>query len=92
MIQIEAKHLKIIQEILWKYPYTFFVFGSRAKQEARPFSDLDLCFKSRIPLNIQAHIEEDFENSNLPFSVDLVDWNTLDLNFQKKIKNNLVRI
>jgi predicted nucleotidyltransferase len=63
MLQIEDRHRRIIREILNKYPYKFYAFGSRAKNCAKKFSDLDICFMDNIPYNIRAHIEEDFENS-----------------------------
>lgn len=89
MINLENRHLEIIQDILKKYPYTFYAFGSRAKDKAKRFSDLDICFKDHIPLNIQSHIEEDFEESNLPFKVDLIDWHQMTKEFHILIENDL---
>lgn len=89
MINLENRHLEIIQDILKKYPYTFYAFGSRAKDNAKRFSDLDICFKDPIPLNVQSHIEEDFEESNLPFKVDLVDWHQMTKEFQVLIEKDL---
>ncbi len=90
MIYLEERHQKIIQDILKKYPYTFYVFGSRTKGSQKHFSDLDLCFNDAIPMNIQAHIDEDFEESDLPFKVDLMDWNLMAPEFKEIIKNDLV--
>lgn len=90
MIFLEEKHLKIVKEILLKYPYTFYVFGSRAKGNPRKLSDLDLCFFEDIPWNIRAHIDEDFEESDLPFKVDIVDWNLCSDDFKKMIKKDLI--
>ncbi|MEI8365122.1 MAG: nucleotidyltransferase domain-containing protein [Parachlamydiaceae bacterium] len=92
MIHIEPRHLEIVKTILSQYPYEFHVFGSRAKGIPRRFSDLDLCFFDHIPWNIQAHIEEDFEESDLPYKVDLVDWNACDESFQNLIKRDLILI
>ena len=92
MIQIEQRHLEIVNTVLSKYPYDFYAFGSRAKGSPKRFSDLDLCFFDHIPWNIQAHIEEDFEESDLPYKVDLVDWNICDETFQNLIKKDLVLI
>jgi len=91
-MNIEPKHYKIIKEILNKYPYTFYAFGSRAKGNPKKLSDLDLCFFENIPWNVQAHIEEDFELSDLPYKVDLVNWNSCDADFKKLIKNDLICI
>ncbi len=92
MIYLEPRHEKIVRDILSKYPYQFYVFGSRAKGHVRPRSDLDLCFKDPIPLSVQSHIEEDFDESDFPFFVDLVDWNTINDSFKKHIQNDLVEI
>jgi predicted nucleotidyltransferase len=72
MIQLENKHQEIIISILVKYPYKFYAYGSRAKAQAKQYSDLDLCFYEEIPLNILSHIQEDLEESDLPFKVDLI--------------------
>ena len=50
MLQIETRHLKIINSILSKYPYTFYAYGSRVKGTGRKYSDLDLCYRARNPL------------------------------------------
>jgi predicted nucleotidyltransferase len=86
MIYLEERHKKIVSDILNKYPYTFYVFGSRVKNKHKKLSDLDLTFTDNIPLNVQAHIEEDFENSDLPFTVDLVDYNHCDQDFKNIIQ------
>jgi predicted nucleotidyltransferase len=92
MIYMDKRHLNIVQQILAKYPYTFYAFGSRTKGTQRPLSDLDICFKEDIPWNIRAHIDEDFEESDLPFTVDIIDWNTCSPDFQARIAKDLVRI
>lgn len=92
MILAEERHKKIIQDVLKKYPYTFYAFGSRATGIAKRFSDLDLCFFEDIPWNVKSQIEEDFEESNLPYTVDLVDWRKCDAEFQNMIKKDLTLI
>ena len=92
MLFMEPKHFKIVQDILSKYPYTFYAFGSRARGNPKQLSDLDLCFFDDIPLNTQAHLEEDFEESDLPYKVDIVNWNKCSESFQKIIKEDLVCI
>ena len=89
MIHLEPAHRKIIDSILQKYPYTFYAFGSRVKGTHRQLSDLDICFMENIPLNIVSHIKEDFDESNLPFTVDIVDWQKCDENFRAIIRKNL---
>ena len=92
MIHMDEQHLEVIKAILKKYPYTFYAFGSRTKGTQRPLSDLDICFMEDIPWNVRSHIDEDFEESDLPFTVDVIDWNTSDADFKAKIKKDLIQI
>ena len=73
MLQLAEKHKKILQQILSKYPYKFYAYGSRAKGTARKFSDLDLCYQEEIPGRVVSKINWELEESNLPFIVDLVN-------------------
>ncbi|CAJ0845830.1 4351_t:CDS:2 [Entrophospora sp. SA101] len=72
-LQLEEKHGKIIQQILRKYPYHFYAYGSRVKGTARKHSDLDLCYQEEIPLSVISQMREEFAESNLPFEVELVN-------------------
>ena len=92
MIHMANKHWQIIVDILKKYPYTFYAYGSRVKGEYKNSSDFDICFTESIPFNIQSHIEEDFEESDLPFKVDIIDFNLMNENFRKIISKDLLLI
>jgi len=72
MLKIEPKDYQILKQILAKYPYKFYAYGSRAKGNARKFSDLDLCFYEDIPDSVISQIQAELEESNLPFVVELV--------------------
>jgi predicted nucleotidyltransferase len=92
MLFMEPKHWVIVQNILAKYPYSFYAFGSRARGNPKTLSDLDICFFDNIPSNILLQIEDDFEESDLPYKVDIVDWNKCSDDFRILIKKDLVRI
>jgi len=92
MLQLETKHQKIIRNILSKYPYHFYAYGSRVKGTARKFSDLDLCYQENIPDSLVFEIKDEFTESNLPFIVELVNWKRMRPTFQKMIKKDLVLI
>lgn len=72
MIQVSPEEWQIIQSSLKKYPYKFYAFGSRAQHTARPFSDLDLFTQDDISGHIMTEIRGRFEDSNLPYKVDIV--------------------
>lgn len=78
MIDLTEQQSHIVKTILQKYlPNTsVWVFGSRIKGTAKTYSDLDLALITEQPLTIrqQAELEQAFSDSDLPFSVDLVDW------------------
>lgn len=91
-IHLEPRHLRMVADILSRYPYTFYVFGSRAKGTHKRLSDLDLCYFDHIPDLVIGDLEELFEESNLPFTVDLVRWQDCQPNFQKLIEKDLIKL
>jgi len=92
MLQIEKRHLEIIVQILAKYRYGFFAFGSRVMGNAKRLSDLDIFYKDAIPLYDLHKLEEEFEESDLPFKVDIVDYNKCDDDFKKIIMSNYIQM
>lgn len=82
MLQLKEQHQKIIKEILSKYPYRFYAYDSRVKNQTKKYSDLDLCFYEETSWNILSHLHEDLEESDLPFKVDLVAWKWIIPNFK----------
>jgi predicted nucleotidyltransferase len=90
MIQMEERHLQILRQILSQYPYAFFIFGSRVKGTQKRFSDVDLCYKEKIPSAVISKLEEDLEESNLPFKVDLVNWELCSDDFKKLIEKDMI--
>jgi type I restriction enzyme S subunit len=63
------------------------VFGSRATGRARQYSDLDLAIDAGRPLTLDelARLSEAFRDSDLPYRVDLVDWQSVDDDFRRLI-------
>lgn len=70
------------------------VFGSRVKGTAKPYSDLDLALITRQPLSLDktARLKEAFDESDLPIRVDLVDWAATSESFRKIIEQDKVVI
>jgi predicted nucleotidyltransferase len=88
MINIKDDHLNIVQTILKPYDYKFYVFGSRVTNHAKPLSDIDLFYKEDIPEKTLLLIEEEFEESDLPYKVDLINYYSCDDNFKKIMDSN----
>lgn len=93
-IYLDPKHLISIQEILKKHGVhqKTYVFGSRARGDHKKYSDLDLLVKQDQPLEtaVLVGLKDDFENSDLPFTVDLVEWCKISDDFKKNISIDLV--
>ncbi|NEW87965.1 nucleotidyltransferase domain-containing protein [Rhodopseudomonas sp. WA056] len=70
------------------------VFGSRARGNAKPHSDLDLAVLGDDPLGLHkmAELKEAFEESDLPFKVDVVEWARTDARFREVIRRDAVRV
>jgi predicted nucleotidyltransferase len=88
-VQLEQKHLDILKEILQKFSVEVYVFGSRAKGNARKLSDLDLCIKQEIDKSTLRKFKDSLEESNLPFKVDVVVWDELSDAFKSHIEKDL---
>ena len=91
MIVLSEKHRAIVDNILKSVPYSFYVFGSRVKGTAKPFSDLDLAVEETLLMRERSLLETMFEESDLPFKVDLIELEKVDKEFVKNIKPDLVR-
>lgn len=95
-LDITAEHLVVIQSILQKYLPSHakvWAYGSRTKNKAKKFSDLDLAIDAGDPLAniILTNIAYDLEESDLPYKVDIVDWAMLSEAFQKRISEDKIR-
>jgi len=96
MLNLNQNELKIVKDILQRHipSYRVVVFGSRIKNTAKKFSDLDLCIMGDKELSLKqtGDLKEDFSESDLPFRVDVVEWNAIDSEFQKIIEKNYEEI
>jgi type I restriction enzyme S subunit len=80
----------IIGRVLGKQPV--WLFGSRARGDHKPYSDLDLLLRGAAPLTLSqlASLQAAFEDSDLPFKVDIVDWSTAAPAFRQMIERDAV--
>lgn len=91
MIDVSLSELTIIKKILNKQVPTceVRVFGSRVKGSKKKYSDLDLAIvcPTKIPREKMHQIKAEFEESELPFRVDILDWQALSKSFQAAIED-----
>lgn len=94
MIDVQPSELAIIVTILTREApdCVAFAFGSRVTGTAKPWSDLDILLKGpqALPLVRFGEILEAFQESELPFRVDLVDWYRAGSGFRTIIESQLV--
>ncbi|MGB7581511.1 MAG: nucleotidyltransferase domain-containing protein, partial [Sedimentisphaerales bacterium] len=93
-IAVPLPHLQYLLEQLKLYipAATVWAFGSRVKWSHHPASDLDLavlCDKETAK-KILPKLNEVFVESDLPFKVQLLDFNRLPPNMQDNIKKKYV--
>ena len=94
-VDILPDHLEIVQEILREHlpiGVKLWVFGSRANWTTKDSSDLDLAVEGAGPLNHKAMsaLEMAFEESDLPYNVDVVDLNTVGHAFKQIVEEQRV--
>jgi predicted nucleotidyltransferase len=93
-ITVSVRHLSYLLEQLKLYipDATVWAFGSRVKGSNRTSSDLDLavlCDKETAKKQLPK-LNEVFIESNIPFKVQLLDFNRLPVNMQENIKEKYV--
>ena len=71
-----------------------FIFGSRAVGKARKFSDIDIGIKSEKEINslLLSDIEEAFEESNIPYTVDVVDFSQVSDKFKELAEQKIINL
>jgi predicted nucleotidyltransferase len=87
--QLEEKYYKIVKDILNQHQVEVFVFGSRSKGIAKKFSDLDFVIKEEIDTRKLNKLKNSFDESDLPFKVDVIPWNSIDESFKNHILSDL---
>jgi predicted nucleotidyltransferase len=89
-IDLPADHQRLVLDILRAHlppSAKTWVFGSRATGRARRYSDLDLAIDAgrQLTLDETARLSEAFSDSDLPYRVDLVDWQGIDDRWRRTI-------
>ena len=95
MIQLSAKHQGIVEGVIKEQLTTqkVFVFGSRAKNEARQFSDLDLCIAGeKLSFSQMVKLKNAFTESDLPYFVDILQEQNLSKKMFESIKKDFVEL
>jgi predicted nucleotidyltransferase len=81
------QHRRIVLDILNTHlpaGAAVWAFGSRVNGRARRYSDLDLAIDAgrRLTIDETATLREAFDDSDLPYRVDVVDWQAINPGFR----------
>ena len=93
-LDLKEEHLRMVLRILRETVprCEVWAFGSRATGNARPGSDLDIALRDTglVPLTRLGALREAFEESSLPFFVDILDWNAMPESFRENIRRDRI--
>ena len=97
MFGLEDRHLDFVLSVLKRnisdVDAKFYIFGSRVKGTNKKYSDIDIAVDlngKKLDVSILGKILIEFQESTLPYEVDVVDLNSIDENFRNLIKKDLV--
>jgi uncharacterized protein len=81
-----------VRKYLPKKQFRVFIFGSRAMDNNRQYSDIDLGIQGKMPVEPwkMAKIADDLDKSMLPYKTDLVDFSISSPEFVKIAKTKLI--
>lgn len=88
--------ISILKNIIFKYlnpeKYSVFIFGSRAAGKNKKYSDIDVGIEGENPLDFKiiSLLNDAFEESNLPYTVDVVDFTRVSDRFKKIAKKDSI--
>lgn len=95
---LQKKYVDQIKKILWQHldktRDKAFIFGSWAIGDNRKFSDIDIGIESKksLPAGMIGRLQAAFEVSDLPYRVDVVDFNIAGKQFVQVAKNKIIKL
>ena len=94
---LQKRHIDFVIDILKNNipEGIFYIFGSRSKGNNKEYSDIDIAVDNagnRLSPSILGKILQEFEDSTLPYEVDVIDLNSIEKNFYDLIKDSLVKL
>ena len=94
-VDIRPDHLETVQDILREHlpaDVKVWVFGSRANWTTKDSSDLDIALESENKLShkLLGALKDAFEDSTLPYTVDVADLNAVNHAFKQIVEDQKV--
>lgn len=91
---MKQKSIAQLQNIVWQHlnpgKTQAFIFGSQATDQAWRGSDIDLGIEGEVTQNQLTKLREAIENSTIPHTVDVVNFNQMGQDFVAQAKNKTI--
>ena len=84
---------RVTQEVLGPYDVELYLFGSWANGTQRRTSDIDIAVDPHRPLppGTLSILRERFEESHIPYFVEVVDLSETDTKFRARVRREGIR-
>ena len=99
LIHIDENHKNLIISLLRNTPEidncSVYLFGSRVNGKSVNYSDVDIAIDYQgkpLPDTLKMALSSSFEKSLLPYTVDIIDLNSVSPVFRAKIEKDFVKI
>ena len=78
---------RIVREVVGEGQATVYLFGSWARGEATPLSDIDVAIEPHkaLPPGTLARLREHLEESHVPYRIDVVDLRRVTPAFRRRV-------
>lgn len=78
---------RIVRNIVGAEDARLFLYGSRARGDAGPRSDIDIAVLPRrsLPPGVLARIREALDESTIPYRVEILDLSTVNEEFRRNV-------
>jgi len=98
-LHIDEQHINIIVSIIKSIPElndcSVYLYGSRVNGKSVKFSDVDIaldCHGKHVTDTMKSKLTIQFEKSILPYTVDIIDINSVSPVFKAKVEKDFVKI
>lgn len=95
---IDRKTKKALKEVIFQFfdrnKDKVFIFGSNATGQSRRYSDIDIGIESvkKISWSKISLLEEALSESDLPYKVEIVDFNEVSESFKQVAKKKIISL
>ena len=84
---------RIVSRILRNQEISVYLFGSWARGQSTSHSDIDIAVDPHrpLPVGMLAHLRDEFEESHIPYRIEVVDLSKADLYFRERVFKEGIR-